>query len=80
MAEKKHWMKQAFEGSHGQFKAKAEHAGKSTSEFAHEHEGDKGKLGKQARLAEVGMKAHHKRKAHQASPKRVMNSFYGHKG
>jgi hypothetical protein len=53
----KHWMKKAFAGSHGQFKAKASRAGKSTSEFASEHAGDKGKLGKQARLAEVGEKA-----------------------
>ena len=53
----KHWMKKAFAGSHGQFKAKAEKAGKTTAEFAKEHEDSKGKLGKQARLAEVGMKA-----------------------
>jgi hypothetical protein len=52
---KKKWMKEAFANSHGQFKAKAEHAGKSTAEFAKEHEHDKGKEGKQARLAEVGM-------------------------
>ena len=52
-------MKQAFANSHGQFKAKAEHAGKSTAEFAKEHEHSKGRLGKQARLAEVGMKASH---------------------
>lgn len=65
MAEKKkRWMKQAFANSHGQFKAKAEHAGKSTAEFAKEHEHSKGKLGKQARLAEVGMKSHHKRASH----------------
>ena len=37
----------------GVFKAKAEAAGKSTSEFAKEHEHSKGKLGKQARLAET---------------------------
>ena len=57
---KKKWMKQAFANSHGQFKAKAEHAGESTSAYAHEHEHDKGRTGKQARLAEVGMAAHHK--------------------
>lgn len=53
----KHWMKKAFANAHGQFKAKAEKAGKSTSAFAKEHEHDSGKTGKQARLAEVGMKA-----------------------
>lgn len=57
MAEKKHkWMKKAFGNSHGQFKAKAEKAGESTKEFAKEHEHSPGKLGKQARLAETGMK------------------------
>jgi hypothetical protein len=58
---KKKWMKEAFANSHGQFKAKAEHAGKSTAEFAKEHEHDKGKTGQQARLAEVGMNASHKK-------------------
>jgi len=53
----KHWMKAAFAGSHGQFKAKAAKAGKSTAQFASEKEDAPGKLGKQARLAEVGMKA-----------------------
>ena len=53
----KHWMKKAFANSSGQLTRKAEKAGKSTSAFAKEHEHDKGKTGKQARLAEVGMKA-----------------------
>lgn len=53
----KHWMAKAFANSHGQFKAKASKAGKSTAEFAKEHEHDKGKTGKQARLAEIGAKA-----------------------
>ena len=57
---KKKWMKKAFANAHGQFKAKAEAAGESTKEFAHEHEHDSGKLGKQARLAEVGMASHKK--------------------
>jgi hypothetical protein len=57
MAKSKKWMSKAFANSHGQFKAKAKRAGKSTAEFAHEHEHDSGKLGRQARLAEVGMKA-----------------------
>lgn len=54
---KRKWMKEAFAGSHGQFKAKAERAGKSTAAFAKEKESAPGKLGKQAQLAEVGMKA-----------------------
>lgn len=57
----KHWMAKAFGNSHGQFKAKAKRAGKSTSAFAHEHDSDSGKLGEQARLAERGMEASHKR-------------------
>ena len=58
VAEKpKHWMKEAFANAHGQFKAKAEKAGKSTAAFAKEKEGAPGKTGKQARLAEVGIKA-----------------------
>jgi hypothetical protein len=51
------WMKKAFANSHGQFKAKAEAAGESTAEFAKEKAHAPGKLGKQARLAEVGMHA-----------------------
>lgn len=54
---KKHWMKKAFANAHGQFKEKAEAAGKSTREYAAEKAGDPGKLGKEARLAEAGMKA-----------------------
>lgn len=60
MAKSKHWMKAAFAGSHGQFKAKAARAGKSTAEFAREKASAPGRLGKQARLAEVGMAAHKK--------------------
>ena len=55
----KKWMAKAFANSHGQFKAKAKAAGESTSEYAHEKEHAKGKTGKQARLALVGMKAKH---------------------
>jgi len=76
MAEKKHWMKEAFSNSHGQFKAKAKAAGESTGAYAREHEHSKGKLGKQARLAEVGMRTH---KAHPPH-KKIRESFYGHKG
>lgn len=70
---KKKWMKKAFENSHGQFKAKAEKAGESTAEFAKEKEHAKGKTGAQARLAEVGMKAH-KKTAHDR-----MHNMYGTK-
>lgn len=58
---KKHWMKKAFANAHGQFKEKAEAAGKSTREYASEKADASGKLGKEARLAEVGMKASHDR-------------------
>lgn len=71
---KKKWMKQAFANAHGQFKAKAEHAGESTAEFASEHAHDKGKIGKQARLAKVGMASHHKKLA---SHKEIRNKLYG---
>ena len=67
---KKKWMKQAFANSHGQFRAKADDAGESTGQFAAEHVHDSRKLGKQARLAKVGMKAHHH------SPKKTMNKLY----
>lgn len=53
----KKWMKGAFANSHGQFKAKAEKAGKSTAAFAKAKASAPGKLGKQARLAEAGIKA-----------------------
>ena len=52
----KHWMKKAFENSHGQLKAKAEAAGKSTAEFASEHaHSSNPRLAAQSRLALVGM-------------------------
>lgn len=47
---KKHWMADAFKNSHGQFKAKAQKAGKSTEEYAREKAHAPGKLGRQARL------------------------------
>ena len=53
----KHWMAKAFANSHGQFKAKAKAHGESTSQYAHQEEHAKGKTGKQARLALVGMRA-----------------------
>lgn len=51
---KKHWMKDAVKpGRKGVFRKKAERAGESTAQFASEHAGDKGKLGKEARLAKT---------------------------
>ena len=44
-------------GHAGGFREAAERAGKSTAEFAKEHEHDSGKLGKRARLAESFAKA-----------------------
>ncbi len=85
MAEKKKkWMKGVTEHMHkGVFSAKAKAAGESTSTFAHEHEGDGGKLGKEARLAETLMKAahHNAHKVHKASAshKTIRQSMYGHK-
>ena len=64
---KHRWIKKAVSGAHGQFKAKAEAAGKSTREFAAEHAGDSGKTGKQARLAETLMGMHSKAKSRYAS-------------
>jgi hypothetical protein len=65
------WMKEAFANSHGQFKAKAKAAGKSTAEYASEKADAPGLLGKQARLAKVGMAAHHKA-ANRYSPKHAV--------
>lgn len=56
----KKWIKKATENSHGQFRAKAEKAGKSTAAFASEHADDSGKTGKQARLAKALMGMHKK--------------------
>lgn len=63
MAEgKKRWVKSATANAHGQFRAKAEHAGKTTREFAAEKADAPGKLGKEARLAETLMGMHHDKK------------------
>lgn len=51
---RKNWIKGAVEHK-GALKAKAKAAGESTRQFAAEHAGDKGKTGKQARLAETLM-------------------------
>ena len=80
---KKKWVKSAVKNAHGQFRAKAEKAGMSTLEYAHQHDSDSGLTGKQARLAEVLIKAGHHRaeKVHKASAshKTIRQSMYGHK-
>lgn len=54
MEKKRKWMKSAVpEDRKGVFKEKAEKAGMSTSAFASKHAGDKGTLGKEARLAQT---------------------------
>lgn len=65
MAEKKKkWVQKAVpESRKGIFKEKAERAGKTTREFASEHAGDKGTLGKEARLAQTLMGMSKKRKS-----------------
>ena len=51
------WMEKAFANSHGQFKAKAHAAGKSTAEMAsHPGKGASTKTKRQANLAKIGMK------------------------
>ncbi len=50
----KKWIKGAIKHP-GVFSAKAKRAGKTTAEFATEHEHDKGALGRQARLAKTLM-------------------------
>lgn len=55
MARKVKWVQKATENAHGQFRRKAEAAGKTTREYAKEKENAPGKLGKQARLAETLM-------------------------
>ena len=56
----KKWMQKAFANAHGQFKAKAEKAGVSTAAYAAKEKSAPGKLGKQARLALVGMRSRKK--------------------
>jgi hypothetical protein len=56
----KHWMKKAFANSHGQERNVAHRAGMSTHAYAEKHQHDKGRAGKRARLALVGMRARKK--------------------
>lgn len=51
----KNWIKKAIKKP-GSFSTAAKRAGKSTAEFAEEHDDNSGKLGKRARLAETLMK------------------------
>ena len=51
---KKHWIQGAIKHP-GAFSAKAKAAGKTTAEYAKEKQDAGGKLGRQARLAEVLM-------------------------
>lgn len=60
----KKWIKKATSGAHGQFRAKAEKAGETTKQFAKQHEGDSGKTGAQARLAENLMGLKHGTREH----------------
>jgi hypothetical protein len=59
----KKWISKAIKPSHeGVFSAKAKAAGETTREYAAEHAGDSGKLGKEARLANTLMGMHHGKK------------------
>lgn len=69
----KKWIKKATSEAHGQFREKAEKAGKSTKEFAKEHKGDSDKTGKQARLAETLMSMH------KPTSKSMQGKMYGKK-
>lgn len=79
MAEKKKkWVKNVTEHmDKGVFRKKAERAGKTTEAYAEEHEHSKGKIGKQARLAESLMAMSKAHKKHSSSSKEIMDSFYG---
>ena len=72
---KKRWIKDATKNAHGQFAGKAKAAGETTREFAAEHAGDAGKLGKQARLAQTLMGMQKSR-----SPEERAASRYSKKG
>lgn len=54
----------ATANAHGQFSAKAAHAGESTLAFAHSHDSGNSKTAKQSRLAEtlIGLSKHRKKK------------------
>ena len=55
-----HWREAAFANSHGQFKSKAHHAGKSTKEMAaHPGKGASTKTKRQANLVRIAEASHH---------------------
>jgi len=57
------WMTGAVKPSHkGIFKRKAQKAGMTTAQYAAQHAGDSGTLGKEARLAQTFAKFRPKRK------------------
>ena len=60
--DKGHWMQEAFGKNKGKFGRKAKKAGMSTKAYAKKEAGAPGKLGKEARLAKIGMKFGGKRK------------------
>ena len=55
----KKWVAGATSNAHGQFRKKAEAAGKTTREYAEEKKDAPGVLGKEARLASTLMGMHH---------------------
>jgi hypothetical protein len=57
----KNWIAGATKNAHGQFAAKAKKAGMSTKAYAKKESGAKGKVGKEARLAETLMGMHAKK-------------------
>jgi hypothetical protein len=65
-----HWMERAFSKNKGKFSRKAKRAGKSTKAMAREDAHRPGKLGKEARLAKIGMKYGGKRGKKRSSGRR----------
>lgn len=70
----KKWIAGATSGAHGQLRRKAEAAGETTREFAKAHDGDSGKTGAQARLAETLMGMNHGERR-----KKQLAGMYNHK-
>ena len=65
-----HWKERAFSKNKGKFSRKAKRAGKSTKAMAREDAHKPGVLGKEARLAKIGMKYGGKRKKKTRSSER----------
>ena len=53
------WIAGAVKNHHGAFRSAAQRAGKSTQEYAREHEHSPGLIGRRARLALTLMHLHH---------------------